>query len=554
MDLAMNLITGAPTKPRDLAALVSDLKLRAAAGESQTKLFEWLYWLTRSLGISLRHDGKRPAAGQPPAAHAHPDRIILSWDRRQTRPSTLLRAECNGVVIDARAWELLVVPPRAFNPRPKTKVVDRFLAFPDGRGDTGLYDVIRVYDGTVISLYRWTHPEKGPIWCMASSNGYDVSSLKWMGPKTFAELVYELLAAKHPAFAEASGLRLLRGHLCAGDTRLDLPALDPGRCYTFGFRHPNLHPLAADPPAVWNIQMADLARTPHAVDTAGGLPGIPHQAVCRRADIPYRAGAEQSLRLADLVETLRTSLTEAWDIITRANSAPPNAVAVGAPAGIVASPVADLATPPAAAVETQTVNNSAGTHDCPLNYGFILRSRNPAITRGHSDILCESPLQRRVRRLVYYPPPWTIRSQIDASIRMEYIALKAFLTATDRDDFIALFPELGARFDVYHQFVDDLIHEILKIQGCGRASTEYGGSLWELASVMLKHILQSEHDFTAYRNDAYSIVHDFVVRPEYALPYLWVIDKCGRNFTQNLGGAFHPPGVHDTSVPPPCMT
>ena len=43
--LAMNLITGAPqapTKPRDLAALVSVLKLRAAAGESQTELLGWL--------------------------------------------------------------------------------------------------------------------------------------------------------------------------------------------------------------------------------------------------------------------------------------------------------------------------------------------------------------------------------------------------------------------------------------------------------------------------------------------------------------------------------
>ena len=298
----MDFGTSASTQPRNLAALVSGLKLRAAAGESQTELLGWLDCLTRSLGIRMRHDGRRPAACQPPAP---PHRIILSWDRRQTRSSALLRAECNGPVIDTRTWALLVAPPRAFNPHPKTKEVDRFLAAP---GDTGLYDVIRVYDGTVISLYRWTHPQKGPIWCLASSNGYDVSGLKWMGPKTYAEIVYEILSAKHPGFTEATGLRLLRDHVCAGDVRLDLPALDPGRCYTFGFRHPNFHPLAADPSTVWNIQTVNLARTPHVADTAGGLPGIPHQAVCSRSDIiPYRSGAEQSLRLADLMATFRPS-------------------------------------------------------------------------------------------------------------------------------------------------------------------------------------------------------------------------------------------------------
>ena len=50
-----------------------------------------------------------------------------------------------------------------------------------------------------------------------------------------------------------------RGLLCVDDVRLDFQILDRGRCYTIGFRHPNFHLMAADPPGVWNIQSVDQA-------------------------------------------------------------------------------------------------------------------------------------------------------------------------------------------------------------------------------------------------------------------------------------------------------
>ena len=97
--------------------------------------------------------------------------IILSCDRRNIRAR--LCAESNGAVIDARAWALLVVPPRAFAPRPLAKEVDRALSVPDADGEirTSHYDIIQVSDGTVVTLYCWTHLAKGPIWCLASING-----------------------------------------------------------------------------------------------------------------------------------------------------------------------------------------------------------------------------------------------------------------------------------------------------------------------------------------------------------------------------------------------
>ena len=92
-----------------------------------------------------------------------PRRIILSRGRRGG--GSRLCAEGNGAVIDVRTWTHLAVPPRAFDPRPskKKKEVDRAFAAPDADGVimTGHYNVIQVIDGTVVTIYSWTHPKKG---------------------------------------------------------------------------------------------------------------------------------------------------------------------------------------------------------------------------------------------------------------------------------------------------------------------------------------------------------------------------------------------------------
>ena len=107
-----------------------------------------------------------------------PGRIILSRGRRGGGSG--LCSECNGAVIDACTWTNLVVPARAFDPRPSKKEVDRAFAVPDADGviRTGLYNVIKVTDGTAVTIYSWTHPKKGLVWCLASANAYDMSNLK----------------------------------------------------------------------------------------------------------------------------------------------------------------------------------------------------------------------------------------------------------------------------------------------------------------------------------------------------------------------------------------
>ena len=142
-----------------LAALVAKLRERAVAGEPQESLIGWLASLVTGLGIKMRTDectapqflDLPPKNRQVPVViergmlqvqfDTEPGRIILSRGRRGGGSG--LCAKCNGVVINARIWPHLAVPPRTFDPRPSEEV-DRVLAAPDAHGviRTGHYNVI----------------------------------------------------------------------------------------------------------------------------------------------------------------------------------------------------------------------------------------------------------------------------------------------------------------------------------------------------------------------------------------------------------------------------
>ena len=284
-----------------LAALVAELRERAEAGEPQESLIGWLASLVKGLGIKMRTDKctatqfldlpPKNRGRQVPVViergmlqvqfDTEPRRIILSRGRRGG--GSRLCAECNGAVIDVRTWTHLAMPPRAFDPRPSKKEVDRAFAAPDADGviRTGHYNVIQVIDGTVVTIYSWTHPKKGLVWCLASANGFDVSHLKW-------------------GFLAATDIRLRRGLLCVGDVRLEFQTLERGRCYTIGFGQPNFHPMVADPSGVWNIQSVDLAS---GIATAAGLPGIPRHAAYNREDLIRLVGSQDVRRRGIRVET-----------------------------------------------------------------------------------------------------------------------------------------------------------------------------------------------------------------------------------------------------------
>ena len=304
------------------------------------------------------------------------------------------------------------------------KEFGRALAAPDADGiiRTSHYNVIQVIDGTVVTIYSRTHPEKGLVWCLASANGFDVSHLKWSGDETYAQVLFELLA-ESPTCLAATGLRLRRALLCVDDVRLDFQTLDRGRCYTIGFRHLNFHPMAADPPGS-GISSVDLAS---GVATATGLPGIPRQAAYNREDLVRLAGSQDVKCRGIRVEDLELISRRAFD---------------DAKAAIAGKPVSRLL------ASRELVFNTS------FRYGFILPSPRSEVC---SDVLYASPLLHRVRQLIYSRrPPQQVQSA-----RYHYNSLRAFLCPSDRSDFLELFPEFAPCFAMYERFVNNVVDLVI---------------------------------------------------------------------------------------------
>lgn len=411
-------------------------------------------------------------------------RVILSCDRRKAHGEVPLCAQANGVVIDAQRWSLLTVPPRAFNPRKPVQVINRHLA-------QERYEIIRVDDGTVVTLYSWVHPDPqvGRIWCLSTSNGYDVSALRWMGQYAYAEIIYKLATE---IYGGIPGLHLRRKALGENDVRLhfDEGALDCSRCYTIGFRFTDFHPLALDPCRMWQIQWADLADGVSRFGD-GGLPNVPYQTVCNYADL---RGSGRVVTVDILRERFRDSLTRAKSAIAHAAGKQPQKKAH--------SPVPEL------------------------HYGYILRSTSLADTGMYSDILLESPLLLRVRNLVYQRP--RNNHEVDHESRLEHSMLRAFLSIADKTDFLKLFPQFGDKFRSYKDFIDNVVSLVIQMQRQKFLTPERGCSTRtptaKVAHAMLMHINRHEQ-LNAFHKDATQTVRAYVIRQEYCALYLQALGK-----------------------------
>jgi hypothetical protein len=293
------------TTRADLARFLSECK-----GRPKSEVIDDLYAMMGELGVQIRHDDQTPHdfddedAQVPHAPGAAVCRLLLSCGRRAS--ASAAQREFGGLVIDTRTWAIIAAPPLALNPRPVAAVVDARLA-------AGDYDVYRVNDGTVVTLYNCepAHPchQLGPVWSMATSNGYDVSPLRWMGPLTFAEVFFDLATRLYPAFVAATGARL-------ADGRLAFDRLDPAATYVVGFRHHNFHPLRADSERIWLIQSSagDVA----AVATALGLPTpapVPLAALSRVTGTPP---VVQPPTVASLAASCANALEEALALVAMA--------------------------------------------------------------------------------------------------------------------------------------------------------------------------------------------------------------------------------------------
>lgn len=122
---------------------------------------------------------------------------------------------CNGLILEVtpEGWRILVLP----LPAPKNSFnapgVRKFIG-------AGLYDLYLLEDGTVMNLY---YSAKIDQWVMATARGIEMNNV------VYASLTYQQM------FDECMSKYMDPADFYAG--------LDKSVCYTFGFKHPDMHPF-----------------------------------------------------------------------------------------------------------------------------------------------------------------------------------------------------------------------------------------------------------------------------------------------------------------------
>nr|BBO54001.1 pM448R homolog protein [Abalone asfa-like virus]BCY04550.1 hypothetical protein [Abalone asfa-like virus] len=161
----------------------------------------------------------------------------------------------NGILIDGFNGALKCVAPatltRPFGPdflpdekEHQDKMINDHLK----KGD---YDIIQIYDGTVVTLYP-VFSETGNLQCfkLATNSTPDFGKRKSITGRTHNELVAELF--------RKSGIECAVITTDTGDVGLLLPGLDLDHCYTIGYRHHEAHPFAFDGERIWNVRSVNL--------------------------------------------------------------------------------------------------------------------------------------------------------------------------------------------------------------------------------------------------------------------------------------------------------
>jgi len=184
-------------------------------------------------------------------------RLILC-DNKKTKANTRVWNECQGIVIDSINWAIIAIPNNNLLRYPSQKIVDPCLKAKD-------YHLLPIIDGTTITMYYC----KTNGWSIASRRGYDVSTLKWSGPKTYSELFFELLERLHPNIIEISKMSLSPSKRLIIENNV---CFDTEHCYTFLFRHHDFHPLKHDPEGIWFIQSVMLKTHKKSYETILDIP------------------------------------------------------------------------------------------------------------------------------------------------------------------------------------------------------------------------------------------------------------------------------------------
>ena len=484
--------------PQTLPDLLVELQAGAGAGVCASDLLGRMWEVASDNEIIMKIEavpgGARPAAGGArPAAGAAPAvtpavtpaarhttrfasiyekghrvrRVVLTHDRECVHNPTSLTLECSGVVVDTDTWQVVAKPPAGFHPAPDFSGVDRFLKRPRCP-----YRIITVHDGTIITAYFWNNQ-----WCLATKNGYDVTTLTWIGEKTFAELAFESLSVHAPEFVNTYGVRLVGADApdpvgVAPKMRLDFGVLPRDHSFTFGFRHHDIHPYRGDPGRAWFVHAYNIRNGE--TTNEGGMPGV--------ADQPRRD-------LSEFMEMFRPTRGAARRVAPKATM----------------RMLTDLC-------DSITVESPEPT------YGYILRSDDPGATKMFSNVLIVTSFLRTIRRMIYrrtFFMEYDVRYDTHLQVRV----MSTYLTMEDRERFLIVFPQFQESYSRCGDFISRLIGELCRLLPASNPRT--GDTPFdELARTLLEHIQRSPGVPNVVHPYTEATVAGIVTDPRYAQLYV----------------------------------
>lgn len=157
------------------------------------------------------------------------------------------------------------------------------------------------------------------------------------------------------------------------------------------------------------------------------------------------------------------------------------------------------------------------------NYGYILRGPFDSCSES-SNVMLESSLLKKVRKLMYNLPKKSVVAHlINNTNRMEYNALKSYLTYNIRGEFVAMFPEYEPMYKKYGVFIAAVIDKMVK---CYRNKnlraklpafnprSNQKPTADNLAALFMSHIAH-QGNINVMSPECSNIVYNIVVSPVY---------------------------------------
>jgi hypothetical protein len=145
-----------------------------------------------------------------------------------------------------------------------------------------------------------------------------------------------------------------------------------------------------------------------------------------------------------------------------------------------------------------------------INYGYILKSKNPTYEEGYIEYVLPSVLFKTIQKFIY------IRAQnFESSNKIKSIILRAYFDFKNRETFMRLFPQYKGDIVKIQEIINKIVDKIILFSRTNNTSET--SKTDKLAKFFFDEI---GNKINLYIKNSRSMVLDFIVNPKYLKKYL----------------------------------